>query len=128
LPKRLRVRIAFIFHADAQHAAGAQSAARLSILQHVLDEAMDWPSIRPYLGAGWFLPTWIQLRSAIADELLKNTSFGDLNPRHFLNRLLSLSMTNAISCSVMEAKLRFCEKYWRTSPFMFSFVARSQDE
>lgn len=42
--------------------------------------------------------SWIQLLSATTDELLKNTSFGVLNPRHFLGRLFNRFMTNSISC------------------------------
>jgi len=59
---------------------------------------------------------------------LKNTSFGDLNPRHFLGRLLSLSITKAISSPVIVAKPRFFGMYWRTRPCMFSFVPRSHDQ
>ncbi|OGO16242.1 MAG: hypothetical protein A2Z14_13735 [Chloroflexi bacterium RBG_16_48_8] len=44
-----------------------------------------------YIHANPAWNAWIQLLSATIGEYLKNTSFGVLNPRHFLGRLISLS-------------------------------------
>src|SRR5210317_1296516 len=50
------------------------------------------------------LMTRIQLASATGGLIPKNTWFGVLNPRHFLGRLLSLSITLRTSVSVTSVR------------------------
>jgi len=54
----------------------------------------------------------------------KNTSLGVRNPRHARGRLLSRTSAWRTSAWVMSRKSVPLGKYWRSNPFVFSFVPR----
>ncbi len=84
-------------------------------------------AVSPFSGSNPGFASRIQLASATGGLMPKNTWFGVFIPRHFLGRLLSLSMTMFTSVSVMVEKSRFFGKYCLTNPLLFSFRPRSQE-